>query len=69
MTEVKSGDLLDQIIRFEQGELDDAELIALFQTLVDNGLAWKLQGSYGRTAKRLIDAGVVTQNDRKPCIE
>lgn len=51
------ADQLDKIIAYESGELDEAETIALFQELIDSGLAWQLQGSYGRTAARLIDAG------------
>lgn len=51
---------LDAIIAFEQGELDEDETIDLFQRLVDNGMAWRLQGVYGRTAVRLIEAGLVT---------
>lgn len=48
------------IMAFEAGELDDDQIVAGFQSLVDNGLAWKLQGSYGRFARTLIDAGLVT---------
>ena len=54
-------DILDGIIRFESGELDDEEIIELFQALVDSGLAWQLQGSYGRAAQTLIDEGLVTR--------
>lgn len=50
-------DQLDKIIAFEQGELDEDEIIELFQELINSGLAWKLQGSYGRMAANLIDAG------------
>lgn len=53
-------DLTGQIIAYESGDLDDEATIELFQRLVDSGLAWKLQGHYGRTAKRLIDAGYVS---------
>ncbi len=51
--------ILNRIIEFEQGELDEDEVIELFQHLVDSGLAWQLQGSYGRTAANLIEAGYI----------
>lgn len=50
---------LDAIIAFEQGDLDEEDTLALFQDLVDTGLAWSLQGSYGRTAKHLLDQGLI----------
>jgi len=40
--------------------LDEGKMLELFQELVDTGLAWKLQGHYGRTAKLLIENGYVT---------
>ena len=49
--------MLNQVIAYEQGELDEEGIIELFQELINSGLAWDLQGSYGRTAKALIDAG------------
>lgn len=52
-------DQVGAIIAYEQGELDDEGTIELFQHLVNTGLAWKLQGHYGRTATALIEAGVV----------
>lgn len=54
-------DQLSQIIAYEQGELDQDATVALFQALVDSGLAWRLQGHYGRTAVALIEAGLVTR--------
>jgi hypothetical protein len=48
---------LDKIIAFEQGDLDEEGTIELFQELIDSGLAWQLQGSYGRMAQNLIKAG------------
>lgn len=53
-------DQIGQIIAYENGELDEDGIIALFQELVNTGLAWTLQGHYGRTARNLIEAGLVT---------
>lgn len=47
----------DKIIAYENGELTYEEFVQLFQELIDNGMAWTLQGSYGRTAKALIERG------------
>lgn len=52
-------DLVDSIIAYEMGDLDDTETLALFTTLVNTGLAWGLQGHYGRTAMDLIHAGLI----------
>jgi hypothetical protein len=51
---------IDTLMRYENGELEFDEEIELFQQLVDSGLAWKLQGFYGRTAQRLLDQGFIT---------
>jgi hypothetical protein len=50
-------DQVDKIIAFEQGDLDEEGILELFQELIDSGLAWQLQGSYGRIARNLIEAG------------
>jgi len=55
-----NNDLFDLIIAYEQGELDYEEELRLFQTLVNNGMAWTLHGHYGRHAQDLIDAGEIT---------
>ena len=43
---------------------DNEEETEAWQYLIDTGMAWKLQGWYRRTAKRLIDEGVCTYTDR-----
>jgi len=54
-------DQIDMIIAYEQGELENAGIVKLFSELIKSGLAWTLQGSYGRTAKNLIDAGYISE--------
>ena len=49
------------IIAFENGDCSEQEVIEGFQNLVDTGLAWQLQGSYGRMARRLLEAGEITR--------
>lgn len=61
MTPKEYGDLMDDIIRYETEGLEEDEFVEFFQRLVDTGLAWQLQGSYGRTAHDLIVQGVVTE--------
>lgn len=56
-------DVVGAIMAYEAGDLDDDDTIVLFQHLVDTGMAWSLQGSYGRAAAALLDAGYVTRPD------
>jgi len=57
----KPYDRVNAIISFEEGELDGDKVVELFQHLVDTGLAWQLQGNYGRTAMALIEAGLISK--------
>jgi hypothetical protein len=43
-------------------EADDEETLDAYQYLVDTGIIWKLQGSFGRVAQHLIDAGMIKCN-------
>lgn len=54
-----NSNLISKIIEYEEGMLEDEQVIELFQELVDNGMAWTLQGSYGRMAAYLIEEGLV----------
>lgn len=54
-------DHLNFITAWEAGEIEsEDELVAGFQSMIDDGTAWELQGTYGRTAERLISAGYCT---------
>ncbi len=54
---------VNKIIAYEQGDMDEAEVNEFFQELIDSGLAWLLQGHYGRTARRLIEAGLCSPRE------
>lgn len=47
------------IIRYEDGEMNDTEIVEFFQRLLDSGLCWRLQGSYARAARNLLAAGLI----------
>lgn len=53
----KKLDRVGQIMAYESGELSDAGVIEMFQSMIDDGSVWSLQGSYGRMAADLIAAG------------
>lgn len=55
---VVNVDLYD-LTRFEDGDLDHDETVALFQALVDSGLAWQLEGPFRPMAEALLAAGLV----------
>jgi len=38
----------------------EEQVLQAWQTLVDTGMAWQLQGWFGRTAQHLIEEGLVT---------
>lgn len=56
-------DIIGKIIDFESGDLDDTGTLELFQHLVDTGMAWQLQGNYGRMAQHLIENGYINGSD------
>lgn len=47
----------NDLIQYENGELNFDEIVALFQDLIDSGVLDRLQGSYQRTAQTLILEG------------
>lgn len=62
VAEDRKSKLLNGIIDYENGELSEEETIALFQELHDTGLAYSLQGHYGRTAQAMIEQGYIEDN-------
>lgn len=57
---MRDSDIVGQIMAFENGELENTEVYALFQSLVDSGMIYSLQGSYQRVAQDLLLAGEIT---------
>jgi hypothetical protein len=55
------SDLVGRMMAFEEGELSNDEALELFSELVKTGVAWELQGAYGRVAGDLIARGVLTE--------
>ena len=51
--------ICEQLVAAENEEETEA-----WQYLIDTGMAWQLQGWFGRTATRLIDEGYCTYTDR-----
>jgi hypothetical protein len=51
------------------GADSEEEYIEAWQFLIDTGLAFKLQGSFGRTASRLIGEGICEEpNPDRPAL-
>ncbi len=51
--------VLDAIILIETGDPTPEEYAAAFQTLINTGIVWSLQGWYGRAAVELHSQGRV----------
>lgn len=54
--------LASRLMAFEADELNARAELELFSELVKTGIAWQLQGVYGRTAVHLIDSGYLYED-------
>ena len=53
---------INYIMGYECGDLNDKETLELFSHLIKNGMAWSLQGHYGRTASELMARDLIDKN-------
>ena len=60
---------VEQIIAYENDELDHDDTIALFSSLIADGSVWILQGHYGRVARDLIEAGIINADGTNNLIQ
>lgn len=58
MTILSSYDAIGIAEGFVEADSEE-QVLEAWQYLVDTGLAWNLQGWFGRTARDLIDAGLI----------
>ena len=49
-----------RIMAYEAGELPFHDMVDMFGELVQTGLAWTLQGAYGRAAADLVQAELIS---------
>jgi hypothetical protein len=56
---------LEDIVKWEEGTLSEQDTVNLFQKLINEGHAWRLQGFYGAMATTLIDEGLCFLPDSK----
>lgn len=47
---LNTADVVDKIMDYESGNMDDEQIVQFFQEIIDSGLVWQLQGSYSRAA-------------------
>lgn len=57
---LNTDNVMEQVIAYEEGALDDQEVVAFFQKGIDEKWVWGLQGHYTRTANTLIELGFCT---------
>jgi len=51
--------IVDKMISYESGDMDEGQVIDFFQELLDRRLINSLQGSYQRIATTLLEKGLI----------
>jgi len=59
MKQVEMMGLYQRVVEYETEEHSLEWIVQFFADLVATGLAWQLQGRYGREAKAMIDEGLI----------
>ena len=54
-TKVNDENRVDYIMEYESGDISDIDMLHLFANLIETGMAWSLQGHYGRNAQAFIE--------------
>ena len=59
---MKKKDIIDYIMDYEFGDMSDLDTLKMISELIKNGMAWTLQGNYGRTSNHLINEEYLLEN-------
>jgi len=57
--------IVDKMIAYEGGEMNEEEVVEFFQELLDRRLINSLQGNYQRTAALLLELGHIDLREAK----
>lgn len=55
-------EMIEDIKRYENGEMNEEQEAEFFQSLLDTGIIFSLQGHYQRQMDRMIENGVVNND-------
>jgi len=59
MKQIEMMGLYQRVVEYETEDHSLEWIVQLFADLIATGLAWHLQGRYGREAKRYIENGII----------
>jgi len=57
--------IVDKMIAYEMGDMNEEQAVEFFQELLDRRLIDSLQGSYQRTAATLLELGHIEQKEKQ----